>query len=162
MVLLCGCFTGHLMALGRRREYVREIRAAYVTADGGALLRCTTQVTDDDGRETGLAERWIVLSANGQPLGSSGRATPIGPPLAPCPPAEGVADARCVAIDVDASEGRLRLRGGGRDVDLPFRRLTVVRVEPWVYPLLPVAAVVDVLSVPLFVTTGPMIVLVGD
>jgi hypothetical protein len=90
------------------------------------------------------------------------RATPSGPGLPPCSAGPDVGRAPCRTVRPDERGGRLVVRDGARELDVPLQRLTVVRIEPWVYPLWPVAAVIDVLSVPMIVTTGPLIILFGD
>lgn len=62
-VALPGCVTGHLLAAGRRREYVREMEP--VTKDG--VLRYTAEVTDDAGHPCGTVARAMRLSPD-QPV----------------------------------------------------------------------------------------------
>ena len=63
-LLLPGCFTGHLLAAARRREYAREIQTV-THGQSGTVVRYTAEVTDDDGASRGMVERTARVEGDG-------------------------------------------------------------------------------------------------
>jgi hypothetical protein len=166
-----GCVTGHLFDAARRIERPLAYEEAALDGDR-VLLRYTALVMNDDGDPVGRRERRVAVALadlrragvpvdafavehlpDGGPLG--GTAVPLHP------------NGSAPWADVERTNGRdvrLRLhesRDGGPKV-LESAALTRRRTEPWVYPLVPVALAIDLVTNPVLLFFAPAVIVVGD
>ncbi len=171
-----GCVTGHLFDAALRREQPLSYHDALIDGDR-LVLEYTALVTNDSGKPLGRKERRAALSltdlrrhdlpleafpvehlADDSPLG--GRRLPLA--------TDGRAGGSLAYLAIEAApDGRetsfvLHDSGGGPYAPFYSSALTRTSTAPWVYPLLPIGAVVDAATVPILLTFFPVILLIGD
>lgn len=168
LVATSGCVTGHLLDVGRRREYVASVREAWVDGDR-LVIGYDARVTDDNGRTLGRTPRWIVVPLAGvttpatlrpEPLRSwdrsgrpvavwDGTGTPPAPPFLRVTPAE---------------DGDLLLayEEPADPATLYASALTQVWTTPWVYLLVPFTLAFDLVTTPPLVAMAPAVLVMGE
>jgi len=161
-VLLSGCVTGHVWQAGRRWERPTGFEQASVEGDR-LVVRYAAQVTNDDGVPIGQRTRRAALPLASlhaashaaedvcvHPLDDAGAMPGTSVGLETAPPAADGAPVSLVVHDPRVP------------APIPGNAFTRRSVAGWVYPLLPLAACVDVTSLPilLFFAPGPMVI--GD
>jgi len=170
-----GCVTGHLFDAALRRERPLQYQEAVIDGDRLAL-GYTTLVTNDRGKVLARRERRAALSLDAlrrQDLPVE--AFPIehlpdhalltGRRLALTPrDMQGTAQAFLeIEVAPDGREPSFVLHDAGG----PYARfyssaLTQTSTQPWVYPLLPLGAAVDVATFPVLLAFFPVFLLIGD
>lgn len=184
LLWLPGCFSGHLLDAARRREQPVAIREA--ATDGARLLLVwDARISDDVGRDRGGAIRGgaIPLAELAAAVPRPRPLAPSGPPwataarlpirrnpdgLVPCaaekpPPSSRVRDEVVVSDLSDPTAAWLAVRLAGRCVGLvPLAALARTGFAPWVWPLLPAAALVDLAVVPPLLLFAPAVIAVGE
>ena len=171
-----GCVTGHLFDAALRREQPDSYHDALVEGDR-LTLSYTALVTSDSGKVLGRKERRAAISLSALrrydlPL----EAFPVEH-LADDAPLTG---RRLVILGQNAEGGALayleiKTAPDGRETSFvlhdpsggpyaPFysNALTRTSTAPWVYPLLPVGAAVDLATFPILLVFFPVMLLVGD
>jgi hypothetical protein len=176
LMLACeGCVTGHLFDAALRREQPLSYHDALV--DGDRLtLGYTALVTNDAGREVGRKERRAAISltalrrddlpveafpvehlADDAPLTGRRLAIGAGDGQGGSPgylETEGSPDGREIRFVLHDS-------GGGPYVPFYSSALTQTSTTPWVYPLLPLGAAVDLATFPILLVFFPVMLLIG-
>lgn len=157
--LLAGCVSGHLLDRARTREAVAGWRGAWID-EARVVVAWDARITDDRGRPVGTAARVTAV-----PLEPLRRAQPPPvdtiptTPLAVVPASPG----RAVALPAPRDDGALVLRDPpAPDAVLYPGTLTRTRIAPWVWPLLPFTAAVDVVGTPTLLVLSPIVILPGD
>jgi len=182
LVAAPGCFTGHLLDRGRRVESPVAFRDVVVAGDR-LLVRYDAVVTDDLGAPLGEATRWASVplaelrgrasvaadALDPEWLDDAAARAAGGTALALCP-ADPAADAAAcavagprAAVTVDDDGSNLALRVVDAPLaPLPATALTRIETAPWVWPLVPVAVAIDVVTTPPLVLASPVFFLFGD
>lgn len=171
-----GCVTGHLLDAALRREQPFSYHSAAIDADR-LTLGYTALITNDAGKALARKERRAAI-----PLPAL-RRTDL--PVEAFPVEQLADDAplagRQLAIETrdpsgdpssyleveTAPDGRqkhfvLHDAAGGPYAPFYSNALTRTSTAPWVYPLLPLGAAVDLATFPILVTFFPVLLLVGD
>jgi hypothetical protein len=170
-----GCVTGHLFDAALRREQPLSYHDALLDQDRLALAY-TALVTNDAGKVLGRRERRVALSlaelrrhdlaVEAFPVEPLADDAPLsGRRLALEPEAKAGASAYLeIERDPNGREVRFVLHDPGSGPYAPFysTALTRTSTEPWVYPLLPLSAAVDLASFPVLVVFFPVMMLIGD
>jgi hypothetical protein len=171
-----GCVTGHLFDAALRREQPFSYHDARI--DGDRLtLRYTALVTNDSGtllarRERRAAIPLAALRRQDLPVESfpvehladdaplTGRQVAIATQEGEGIPALYLE----VATASDGREGHFVLHdpSGGSYAPFYSNALTRTTTAPWVYPLLPLGAAVDLATLPILLVFFPVFLLVGD
>jgi hypothetical protein len=171
-----GCVTGHLFDAALRREQPFAYHDARI--DGDRLtLAYTALVTNDSGRPLARRERRAAISVSAlrrqdlpveslpvEPLSDDAPLTGRRVPIA-TQGDEGIPRAFLeLAVAPDGRPGYFVLHDPGRGPYAPFysSALTRTSTAPWVYPLLPFGAAVDLVTFPILVTFFPIFLLAGD
>jgi hypothetical protein len=168
LLLSSGCVTGHLLDLGRRREYLESVREAWVTQDR-LVIRYDARVTDDDGRAVGRTERWAAVALADlatttvpqvehlRSWSGAGRRVAIrdgtgAPPDAPLLCVTRVAEENLrLAYEEPADPGVLYANA-----------VTDVWTTPWIYPLMPLTLAFDLVTTPPLAMMAPAILVMGE
>ena len=171
-LLAKGCVTGHLFDAARRIEQPVAYDAAAVD-DRRLILRYTAEVMNDDGDPLERRPRQVAVALED-----------LRRPDVPVErfPVERLSD-RAPLTGTPLHLGRngdetpyLEIEhDNGRDVRLALHQsnhapagvlesaaLTRRRIAPWVYPLVPFALVVDVVTNPVLLFFAPAVMVVGD
>jgi hypothetical protein len=171
-VAASGCVTGHLLDAARRREQVAAYREARLDGDR-LLVRYTARVVDDDGRPLAEVARQAAVAIADLRVRASVESLPVErlPDDAPLPgralplgPAAGAAPFVSVARTPADPAAALVLHEEGGAVAPPLwsAALGRTRTAPWVYPLLPLAALVDAATTPVLLFFAPAVMVAGD
>ena len=164
--LLAGCMSGHLLDRARRREAVSQVRAAWIDGDR-LVVAWEGTATNHRGRQVESVARVTAV-----PLEPLRRADPppvdtiATTPLPRLPPAPGrpvtLGGAGAPAATL-GEDGVLVLRDPpAPDATLYPGTLTRIRIEPWVWPLLPFTAAVDAVATPVLLILSVVVILPGD
>jgi hypothetical protein len=166
-----GCVTGHLLDAARRWETPADVEAASLDGDRLAL-RYRATVTDDDGEPIGERRRSIavpvaVLRTDGTTPTVEELPDDAALPGRPIPVARTTDAASVPALAVTPlGQGRpmrLDLRDGRTPgASLHTNALARSSTAGWVYPLLPLAAAVDVVGVPVLLFFAPAMLVTGE
>jgi hypothetical protein len=157
---LPGCFSGHLLAHGRRRAEADAIRAVERMGTG-IVVGWDGRVTDDYGRTLARGTWWSAVRDGGGEVAAVGAPAAGAVVLPTCAAAR--ADAACAEVVVDdAGDLALRVRGPSGVYAVPLAGLTRVWTTPWTYALMPVAIAADTIAMPFFVVMTPAAWLLGD
>jgi hypothetical protein len=157
--LLAGCVSGHLLDRARTRETAAGYRGAWID-DERLVVAWDATITNHRGRPVGTATRVTAV-----PLEPLRRAEPPPVDTIPTTPLAAVpADpGRPVALDAARDDGALVLHDPpAADALLYPGTLTRIRIAPWVWPLLPFTAAIDVVGTPVLVVLSPIVILPGD
>jgi hypothetical protein len=180
-----GCVTGHLLDAGRRREQLRAYREAFIDGDR-LVVGYTAVVTDDAGDTVEVKEAWAAVALRDLRPGEAPpvEAFPVERLSASeasrrrgtrvslregTEPADGTAQAPSMpALHIERVDGRdvaAVLHDGAsprRHAPLPSGALTRLGTAKWVYPLLPAALVIDVVTNPPLLLLAPAVMVVGE
>jgi hypothetical protein len=171
-----GCVTGHLFEAALRREQPFSYDNAAIEGDR-LTLEYTALVTNDAGKVLARRERRAAIS-----LAALRRPDlPVEAFPVEHLPDDAPLAGRRLAIEARDKEGDLRsyleveTAPDGRQVHFllhdpeggpyaPFysNALTRTSTAPWVYPLLPLGAAVDLATFPILVAFFPIVLLAGD
>jgi hypothetical protein len=169
-----GCVTGHLLDAARRWEQPVSFEAASLDGDR-LVLRYRTLISDDDGTPLGTGMRRVAVPVEAVRKGDLSvvaseseelpdRGSLAGRPLELTCGLE-QSSLPCIEISTapDGRPARLVLRDGGTTY-APFYANAFARSETarWAYPLLPAAAAVDAVGVPVLIFFAPAVIAVGD
>jgi hypothetical protein len=180
LLALQGCVMGHVVDAGRRRETPIAVTAAGLEGDR-LLVRWVAEITDDGGARRGTIEGAAAIPVARLRSAESPAADTLDPSwIAPARVARGrpVTIVRGAPSGYDAMATPILevVQSDGRDSALVWRDaasappwapvpttgLTRLRIEPWVWPLLPPALVADAVVGPILLFFAPAIVVVGE
>jgi len=171
-----GCVTGHLFDAALRREQPLAYHDALLDQDRLALAY-TALVADDAGKLLGRRERRVAISlaalrrhdlaVEAFPVEHLADDAPLtGRRLALEPEDKGDGASAYLEIerDPDGREVRFVLHDLASGPYAPFysTALTRTSTEPWVYPLLPLGAAVDLATFPILLVFFPVMMPIGD
>jgi hypothetical protein len=179
-VALPGCVMGHLVDAGRRRDTPIAVTAAGLDGDR-LLVRYVAEVSDDGGTRLGTTEGAAAIPVARLRVVESPAADTLAPDWVapdrvararPVPVARGVpfggdtcAGPVLEVVQVDGRDSALVWRDSASVppwAPVPTAALTRLRIEPWVWPLVPAAFVVDAVLGPILLFSAPAMVLVGE
>jgi hypothetical protein len=159
-LVLPGCATGHLIDRARRWERPIAYEQAAI-ADGRLTVAYTAAETNQFWRRRATHRRTAAL-----PLEQfADRALTVEDVrverLADDAPVAGTPTPLRLTRD-DGGQDRLLVLDADGTVFLHPAVLTEERIAPWVYPLLPLAAVYDAVTVPVLLVFAPAVIVPGD
>jgi hypothetical protein len=168
-----GCVTGHLLDAALRREQPVSYQEALV--DGDRLsLGYTALVTTDAGKVLARKERRAALSltalhrqdlpVEGFPVQHLADDAPLSGRRLPIRREDAETGAAYLEIRAlpDGRETSFVLHDpGGPYAPFYSSALTRTSTAPWVYPLLPVGAAVDLVTLPILLVFFPVVLLIG-
>jgi len=171
-----GCVTGHLFDAALRREQPLSYHDALVDRDRLGLAY-TALVANDAGKVLGRRERRVAISlaelrrhdlaVEAFPVEHLADDAPLpGRRLAleSADKGDGASAYLEIEREPDGREVRFVLHDPASGPYAPFysTALTRTSTEPWVYPLLPLSAAVDLATFPILLVCFPVMILIGD
>jgi hypothetical protein len=158
-----GCVSGHLLEAGRRWERAKVFEAA--SRDGERLIvRYRARVTDDAGSPLGEGPRRAIVaveSLRGEGV-TADQVTVAQVPDTGALPGRPLAIERAEPADPGAPAALVVRDDAEALAPIPANVFTTTSTAAWVYPLMPLALVVDATSLPVLLFFSPGMIVIGD